>query len=40
MAIGSGLPQHAVARLQAEALAESPLALDDSTQLFTWFTQK
>jgi len=38
VAIGPGLPQQPVARLQAESFAESPLQFDDGSTLFAWFT--
>ena len=39
IAIGTGLPQHPVARLTAQDIAGSPLAFEDSAALFTWLTQ-
>jgi 2,3-bisphosphoglycerate-independent phosphoglycerate mutase len=39
IAMGAGLPQQPVARLTAEAFAESPLRFHESAQLLKWFTQ-
>ena len=36
--LGSGLPQHPVARLRAEALSDSALAFRDGAELFAWLT--
>ena len=38
VAIGSGLPQQPVARLDARSLADSPLTFADGPALFSWFT--
>ena len=40
IAIGTGLPQHPVAHLDAQALAESTLVYEDGVALFSWFTQQ
>jgi 2,3-bisphosphoglycerate-independent phosphoglycerate mutase len=39
IAIGTGLPQRPVTHLSAEAFAESALAFDGGSGLFTWFVQ-
>ena len=38
VAIGTGLPQQPVASLTAENFAESPLAFQDGSDWFSWFT--
>ena len=38
VAIGPDLPQQPIARLSAEAFAESPLRFGDSAKLFAWLT--
>ena len=40
IAIGSGLPQHPAAQLNAEHFAESPLVFDDGLALFSWLTKE
>ena len=40
VAIGAGLPQQPIARLTAEAFADSPLRFSESSQLSAWFTRK
>lgn len=40
IAIGSGLPQQPVAHLDAQSLAESPLAFDDGVGLFSWLMKQ
>ena len=39
VAVGNDLPQQPAARLDAQSLAESPLAFEDGVKLFSWFTK-